>query len=146
MSMVKVIINRLLEIESRSSQTRELIYADICDGTTPLPDGFTNLLGNERNASCQKIGLLVGYAMAIGMESDILTRVQANFAGRQFYTSNANGTVGTTDRNSEANNGGEVSEASEIEANGPGETNGTDQANGNDEVDRNSEKSDESHP
>ncbi|KZM22916.1 hypothetical protein ST47_g5915 [Ascochyta rabiei] len=81
--MLKVIINRLLENKNRDAKTRDNIYGDITRGEISAPDGLLSLLGSDRNASYQRVGFLTGYATAIGLESDILTTVQASFARRQ---------------------------------------------------------------
>lgn len=101
--MMKVIINRLLENEDKTAQARENIYTDMMQGRISAPDGFFHLLGNDRNASCQRIGFLMGYATAIGMESDILTKVQSSFAGIRNYTPDISGGAGTNGVNSDTN-------------------------------------------
>jgi hypothetical protein len=112
MSLVKTIIDHLLQNEIRTTETREKIFAEIRDRKVDTAEGIVNLLGNDRNASCQRIGFLVGYATAMGMQSPILTQVQAGFAGRPNDVLDASWAVRTTtvnDGEKEGSaNGGEV--------------------------------------
>ncbi|XPS73635.1 hypothetical protein M3J09_005777 [Ascochyta lentis] len=112
MSMLKIIINRLLENEDRTTRARENIYVDLTQGRISAPDGLLSLLGNDRNASYQRVGFLIGYATAIGLESDILTKVQASFAGQQSDVSGLSRATGTSGGNGHTNDDDGITEAS----------------------------------
>lgn len=74
-------INHMIANEIRDQESREAIYEDIRAGRKDVWDGCNEILNNERNASCQRVGFLLGYATAIRMNSDTLTRAQTFFAG-----------------------------------------------------------------
>lgn len=133
MNMLKTVINRLLENEDQTAQTRESIYSEMTQGKINASDGFLSLLGNDRSASCQRIGFLTGYATAIGMESEILRKVQASFAGNRSYVPNPIGMAGRNGDIGNTNSGEEMTETSEAtedtEFDSADETNGGVEAN-----------------
>lgn len=91
--MIRSFINHLLENEYHTSELRERIDDAVRNGAVSTPNGYLDLMTNDRNACSLRIGFLVGQALAIGMESDILTKVRSDFPGNITYAPNFSATM-----------------------------------------------------
>ena len=104
-------INHLLEGELRTQELRETVYQDIRAGRKNILDGFDELVAYDRNASSQKIGFLVGYAMAFRIDSEALTRARASFAGLDVVAQAANRAAHAADDGRGASGDAEMTES-----------------------------------
>lgn len=86
MKTLEAVINHLIANEIRAQETRESLYQDIRSGVKDADHVCQELFTNERNASCQRVGFLLGQATAFRMDSDLLTRAQTFFVAQTSVT------------------------------------------------------------
>ncbi|KAJ8110617.1 hypothetical protein OPT61_g6588 [Boeremia exigua] len=79
MRPLESMINHMIANEMRVQESREAVYQEICAGRKDVWVSCNEILSNERNASCQRVGFLLGHATAFRMDSDILTRAHTFF-------------------------------------------------------------------
>lgn len=113
-------------MELRTQTCRESVQSDIVTGKTDLMHGHYNMICGERNASCQRIGFLLGHATAFRLDTEMVNRARNSFAGHHF------GNQGQVNGVNEVN-GGAVN--GEDQQNGDVEMNGVDESDGSGSLD-----------